>query len=134
MQVVTYNENQGFRTRENGTLSISLHILEEVTMLVTFSTPVYANITMFGDVAIRLLKLMGHSGAVPGALLAEDVQQALECLEAGIKAAEVSSGSEASAEDEDGEPVVSLSHRALPLLELLAAAAKAKRNVMWDKQ
>ena len=100
-------------------------------MLVTFSCPVYADITMFGDVAIRLLKLMGHSGTVPGALLAKDVQAALERLQAGVKA--VSPGSEEPAEEEDGEPVVSLPHRALPLIELLTAAAKANRNVMWDK-
>ena len=100
-------------------------------MLITFSTPVYADITMFGDVAIRLLKLMGHSGTVPGALLAEDVQSALERLQAGVKAA--SPASEESAEDEDGEPAVSLPHRAMPLIELLGAAAKANRNVMWDK-
>ena len=34
-------------------------------MLVTFSCPAYANIMMFGDVAVRLLELMGHSGTVP---------------------------------------------------------------------
>jgi hypothetical protein len=34
-------------------------------MLVTFSCPVYANITMFGDVAVRLPELMRHSGTVP---------------------------------------------------------------------
>jgi hypothetical protein len=33
-------------------------------------------------------------------------------------------------EDED-EPVVSIAHRALPLINLLAAAAKAESNVMW---
>ena len=33
---------------------------------------------------------------------------------------------------EDEEPPVSLGHRALPLIELLKAAAKAERNVMWD--
>jgi Domain of unknown function (DUF1840) len=33
----------------------------------------------------------------------------------------------------DGEPAVSLPHRALPLIDLLKAAAKAKCDVMWDK-
>ena len=103
-------------------------------MLVTFSTPVYANITMFGDVAIQLLKLMGHSGAVPGALLAADVT-------AGA-AASAGRGQvqrrhrlvrKSLQSDEDGEAAVSLSHRALPLIELLDAAAKANRDVMWDK-
>ena len=54
-------------------------------MLVTFTCPAYADITMFGDVAIRLLKMMGHSGTVPGALLAEDVPAALQRLEAAIE-------------------------------------------------
>jgi len=88
---------------------------------------------MFGDVAARLLKLMGHSGTVPGTILAEDVQAALERLEAGVEADRQSPEPEASAEEEDGESAVSLSHRALPVIELLKAAAKAKCNVMWDR-
>ena len=34
-------------------------------MLVTFRTEVHADILMFGDSAVRLLKLMGYSGTVP---------------------------------------------------------------------
>ena len=100
-------------------------------MLVTFSCPAYANITMFGDAAARLLELMGHSGTVPGALLAADVQAALERLEAAIEADKQSPEPEASAQREDGEPAVSLSHRALFLIELLEAVAKVKCDVMW---
>ena len=103
-------------------------------MLVTFSCSAYADIMMFGDVAVRLLRLMGHSGTVPGAILAEDVQAALERLVAAIQAEQQLSRPEKSGDEEAGEPVVvSLSHRALPLVELLEAAAKAKCNVMWDK-
>jgi hypothetical protein len=101
-----------------------------VVMLVTFSCRAYADITMFGDIAVHLLKLMGHSGTVPGALLAQDVPRALELLEAGVAAAAQSPAPE---EDEDGEPAVPLAHRALPLVELLRAATKAKVNVMWDR-
>jgi hypothetical protein len=101
-------------------------------MLVTFSCPAYADITMFGDVAVRLLKLMGHSGTVPSALLAEDVQAALERLEAAIEAGDQLPEPEESAQRDDDEPAVSLPHRALPLIELLKAAATAKCNVMWD--
>jgi hypothetical protein len=101
-------------------------------MLVTFSCPAYADITMFGDVAVQLLKLMGHSGTVPSALLAEDVQAALERLEAAIEAGEQLPEPEESAQRDDDEPAVSLPHRALPLIELLKAAATAKCNVMWD--
>ena len=101
-------------------------------MLVTFTCPAYADITMFGDVAIRLLKMMGHSGTVPGALLAEDVPAALQRLEAAIEAERQLPEPKEEAQNEDDEPAVSLSHRALPLIELLRSAAKAKCNVMWD--
>jgi hypothetical protein len=106
---------------------------KETIMLVTFSTPAYADITMFGDVALQMLKMMGHSETVPGAILAEDVQQALERLKAAIKSEQQSPEPVKSADDDDDKPVVSLSHRALPLIELLEAAAKAESNVMWDK-
>jgi len=102
-------------------------------MLVTFSCPAYADITTFGDAAVRLLKLMGHSGTVPGALLAADVQAALERLEAAIEADEQLPEPEQPVEEEDGEPAVSLPHRALPVIELLKAAAKAKCDVMWEE-
>ncbi len=101
-------------------------------MLVTFSCPAYADITMFGDVAIQLLNMMGHSGTVPSALSAEDVQPALERLEAAVAVTEQSAKPEESGEEEDGEPPVSISHRALPLIDLLKAAATAGCSVMWD--
>jgi len=123
------NRKVGRRDAPAGNASIR----EDVIMLVTFSCPVYANITMFGDVAVRLLKLMGHSGTVPGALLADDVPAALERLETAVAADEQLPEPEESAQSGDTEPAVSLSHRALPVIELLKSAAKAKCDVMWDK-
>jgi len=97
-------------------------------MLVTFSTNAYADITYFGDVALSMLKMMGHSPTVPGAIVAEDVPAALNSLTAAIEAEK----NVLQAEDKDtDEPVVSMAHRALPLIELLAAAAKAETFVMW---
>ena len=97
-------------------------------MLVTFTTDAYADITMFGDVALALLKMMGHSGTVPSAILAADVPAALSRLTAGIEAAKAAP----SVEDEDeDEPQVSLSNRALPLINLLTAAAQEGCDVMW---
>jgi len=57
-------------------------------MLVTFTSDAYADITMFGDVAVALLKVMGHSGTVPSAIVAEDVPAALSRLTAAIAAEE----------------------------------------------
>lgn len=99
-------------------------------MLVTFTTQAYADITMFGDVALTMLKMMGHSPNVPGAILAEDVPAALSRLTAAIAAEKASPSAPAGDQDAD-EPTVSLAHRALPLMNLLAAAAAAGSNVMW---
>jgi hypothetical protein len=46
-------------------------------MLVTFTTKTYPDITMFGDVATRLIKMMGASGTVPSAIDAAGVSNAL---------------------------------------------------------
>ena len=97
-------------------------------MLVTFSCRAYADITMFGQVAERMLKLMGLSGTVPGALLADDVPAARSRLETALATIVEP---EPIRDDEDGEPVVSLHHRALPLIQLLRAAERERVDVMW---
>jgi hypothetical protein len=97
-------------------------------MLVTFTTDAYADITMLGNVALTMLKMMGHSATVPGAILAADVPVALNRLTAAIDAEKDSP----PVEDKDAdEPVVSMANRGLPLINLLTAAAKAGCNVMW---
>jgi len=99
-------------------------------MLVTFHTKAYADITMFGDVAVRLLKLMGLSGTVPSALMPEDIPAALASLRAALqKQAEKTVPPSAN----DEEPAVSLDHRAAPLIALLEAARDAGTEVMWDQ-
>lgn len=97
-------------------------------MLVTFTTKAYADITMFGDVAVAMLKMMGHSTTVPGAIVAEEVPVALSRITAAIEAEKASAPAEDKTAD---EPVVSMANRARPLIDLLAAAAKANTYVMW---
>jgi Domain of unknown function (DUF1840) len=96
-------------------------------MLVKFDSKV-GGITMFGDIAVTLLKATGNSGTVPGALLAPDIPAALQRLKAAV--------GEAPAEGAGGdreEPKVSLRQRAFPLIDLLERAAKAQADVLWDK-
>ena len=105
-------------------------------MLVTFSTKVSADITMFGDVAQELLKLMGQTGVVPGGLLAADIPPALERLRQAVAAvgARPSGNPPRTKEDEQDEraqPMVSLRQRAVPLIGLLEAAAREKADVIW---
>ena len=99
-------------------------------MLVTFSCKAYADITMFGEVAVSLLKMMGHSGTVPGAMSADEIPEALARLHSSL--AEMAQH-EVVIDNVDDEPPVSMSHRALPLIALLEAAQKEHTHVMWDK-
>lgn len=113
-------------------------------MLVTFRSTATESITLFGDVAIQLLKLMGASGRVPGALGPDDVAPALRRLEQAteqIKAGTHSTpalpadNEDAQNEDEDDEEreaPVDLATRAVPLLSLLKRAAAAHAEVMWE--
>lgn len=101
-------------------------------MLVTFKTKRYSNIVMFGDVGKRLLQLMGHSGTVPGAITAEDVPAALEKLRAGLAVHGKEVVGERREDDERDGPPIDLSHRAVPLIELLESAVANDADVMWS--
>ena len=99
-------------------------------MLVTFTTKAWADITMFGDIAVSLIKMMGHTGTVPSAILAEDVPAALARLKEAV-GQEPEDGAAGEDDDESGERKVSIPTRAYPLIELLTAAAEQKCDVMW---
>ena len=103
-------------------------------MLITFKTRAYADVTMFGDVALKLIKLMGRSETVPSAIEPEDIPQALKVLRAGV-AAEDAAAKEHEAEnsDEEKEETVTVHNRALPLVELLQAAHQNNVPVMWEE-
>ena len=103
-------------------------------MLVRFkTTAAYPEITMFGEVALKLLEMMGRRGTVPSAIGAEDIPQALESLRKGIAAADAALEDQPPHEEEEGEERrVSLHNRAVPLIELLEAAQKEGVAVMWE--
>jgi hypothetical protein len=103
-------------------------------VLITFRTPTHGDVTMFGDVALELIRLMGHSGTVPGALAPEDVSDALERLRTALRSGKGAEPTPSAAEEEaeEEEVPVPLLHRALPLIELLAAADRDGQYVMWD--
>lgn len=106
-------------------------------MLITFRCKSHANITMFGDIALDLIKMMGHSGTVPGAINAQDLPEALAKLTASLTKAtelEKNNAEEIDDEDEQPEPSVSVAHRAMPLVELIKSAIADQCDVMWDSQ
>jgi hypothetical protein len=103
-------------------------------MLVKFDSEV-GTITMFGNVALALLKLMGHSGTVPSAILAQDIPAAVARLERALaEGAGLPPEPEADKAEDEGRPTaISLRQRAYPLLELLKRAAAKQADVMWDR-
>jgi len=100
-------------------------------MLVRFDSSV-GGFIMFGDIAVQLLKMMGHSGTVPSAILAQDIPQALARLEASLAAAPDEAVQSGASRQDDDSPKVSLRQRAHPLIDLLRRAAKANCDVLWD--
>jgi hypothetical protein len=103
---------------------------------------------MFKDAAVELLRLMGATGRVPGALNAEDVPAALQSLESSIERLKLATHADTPArpadnedwaadEDkklEEREPPVALTARAVPLISLLKRAAAANAEVVWEER
>jgi hypothetical protein len=117
-------------------------------MLVTFRSTATESITMFGDVAIELLKLMGATGKVPGALNPEDVPPALHKLESALDQITIQQNTATPAVPADNEdspaddgkelerpqPPVTLPTRAVPLVSIMKRAAAAHKELMWESK
>lgn len=95
---------------------------------------------MHGESAVALLKGMGHTGTVPGAILAADLPRALASLQhvmevSGDAIASAPPPQEDDADDEtrEREPVITLRMRAVPLLELLRTAIERGSDLMWER-
>jgi len=104
-------------------------------MLVVFKSRAYGNITMFGDIAVKLLKLMGRSADIPSAILPEDIPEALKRLKTALAKEDSETETAEKGQDEDVEFIdepVSLSNRAIPLIELFEAAVAEGVPVMWE--
>ena len=90
---------------------------------------------MFGDVAVTLLKMAGHTGTVPGTLLAGDIRPALARLKQAIAVDDPNgiSKNNASLNTEDVDrPSAMPQLPAYTLIELLIAAARQDCEVRWE--
>ncbi len=99
-------------------------------MLVRFDSDV-GGFIMFGDVAVTLLKMMGQSGVVPGAILAADIPPALDRLKSALHLQHEPAQPPAAESSERKEPPVTLRQRAVPLIDLLSRAAQKNKDVIW---
>ena len=103
-------------------------------MLVQFDSDV-GGLTMLGDTAVQLLRLMGHSGTVPSAILSRDIPAAVDKLERALAQSSAAAPTgNADEADNEREPGVSLRQRAFPLIQLLKAAAKQGCDLTWDRR
>lgn len=109
-------------------------------MIVEFTTR-FGHLTLLGETAVTLLRLAGHSGTVPGAILAADLPAALRSLQRGLVAAgdepspPVAPQDDADADDDsrEREPVVTLRTRAVPLIDMVETAIARGSDLMWER-
>ncbi len=94
-------------------------------MLVKFKSET-GTVDYLESIAVTLLKAMGNSGKVPGAMKSESVAGALSALRS------LTSREEVAADGDDEEDYVSLHNRALPLIELMQRAVDDGDYVMWE--
>ena len=85
---------------------------------------------MFGDAGLKMLEMMGFGSTVPGAINSEDVPAARDNLKRALARIPEEIGSES--DDDDGKPAVTLQMRALPLLQMLEAAAAEETYISWE--
>ncbi|MEA3404578.1 MAG: DUF1840 domain-containing protein [Pseudomonadota bacterium] len=95
--------------------------------MIVFQTKHHADITMFDNVALKLIKQMGHTETVPGAFMEDEIEQAINNLKQAIAQPSAQSG------DSWDDDSVSLSHRAKPLIDLLETAMQNQEHVIWEK-
>ena len=108
-------------------------------MLVVFTNKSGGTVEMFEKSALELIKLMGRREAVPSAISAEDLPEALETMNNALieiaqieKAEDQETDLEDLEEDEDKPKPIGLSTRAFPLTELIKQTIKEGSFLMWD--
>lgn len=110
-------------------------------MIVEFTTR-FGHLTLLGETAVTLLRLAGHSGTVPGAILAAELPAALRSLQRGlVTAGDQPSPPAAPQQDDDDddedarerEPVVTLRKRAVPLIDMVETAIARGSDLMWER-
>ncbi len=110
-------------------------------MLVKFSTR-FGQLVMQGEPAVALIRLGGHSGTVPSAVLAAELAGFLAQLRAGLElqgdqvsppAPIQEPGSTWEDDQEPRERPIKLRLRAVPLLDMLDTAIRQPSDLLWEK-
>jgi hypothetical protein len=111
-------------------------------VIVNFTTR-YGRVQMHGEAAVALLRLAGHSGTVPGAVLAAELPAALAALKTGLATEGENIVPPPQAADLDHEqsgepgkptqPSVRLRTRAVPLIDLIERAVATGSDLQWER-
>lgn len=102
-------------------------------MLVRFTSPQSASVSMFEKDATQLIKMMGHSGTIPSAIRAEDIPTALQQLDTALhKEAAQQPAPKQDDDEEENHTKISTNVRAYPLIQLLKDAHAKNKAVMWE--
>lgn len=104
-------------------------------MIITFCSPASGDVIMFGDVARQMMTLMGKTVSDEGIVTVEQLPDAIARLRAAMT--EDKARRQGHQDDEEearpgmGGGPVSLTQRAVPLLELLEWSLKKHKPVTW---
>ncbi len=97
-------------------------------MLVRFTSTEAESITMFGDVALQLIKMLDASGRIPSAIAADELLAATDRLRQNL----LLRVEQDEGDDKGGDTPVALATRAVPLLDILTRAGATRMPVRWD--
>ena len=104
-------------------------------MLVTFKSKAAGDVIMFGDVAHRMMAIMGKEEGGQGIVTVEQLPEAIARLQAAVAVARQEKRQQEDqfelAPDGSQRPFVSLSQRATPLVDLLERSLKKEVPVVW---
>lgn len=108
-------------------------------MIVVFQSQAAGDVMMFGDVAYSLMEIIGKEAGPKGIVTVEQLPAAIARLKAALAADKPSHAVLAASDTPQFEkspegnerPRISLTQRAVPLIELLELSLKKKAAVVW---
>lgn len=108
-------------------------------MIITFQSKVAADVIMFGDVAHRMMEIIGKEPSERGIVTVEQLPEAIARLKAAIAADKAGRAGLRPEERPEFEKTpeggmrayVSLAQRALPLVDLFEESLKRDAPVVW---
>lgn len=107
-------------------------------MLITFKSGVCADVMMFGDIAKQMMELMGKEAAERGVITVEQLPAAISRLKQAVaedRRLRQTTPPATKREDEEDAAAqrerVSVTQRALPLIELLECSLREEKAVVW---